>query len=169
MYYLAVWLGGFRFVPGDKGSLAELPGGPAGQRGDVLRAVLLRPGQSCPPGQSDRGTDWQQPGGRSGQLHRPLHRAISGNYQIVLLVTSLTSPHHHQGLRLTFPVDNSLQGCYSGRPTCVREDLGGEVSHLLSTWNNINTFLSGWLEVGNRLLASRHSDSDTVDVEEEIF
>ena len=66
-------------------------------------------------------------------------------------------------------MDNSLQGCYSARQTCLDNDLGGEVSHLLATWSHLNTFLAGWLEVGQRLLTSREEDSDTVDVEEEFF
>ena len=71
-----------------------------------------------------------------------------------------------QGLRLTFPVDDSLQDCYSGRQTCLTNDLPGELSHLLATSSQVSAFLAGWLEVGQRLLASRQEDSDSVDVEE---
>ena len=32
-----------------------------------------------------------------------------------------------QGLKLVFPVDNSLQGCYKQRESCVARDFSGEV------------------------------------------
>ena len=35
-----------------------------------------------------------------------------------------------QGLKLVFPVDNSLQGCYKDRASCVARDFQGEVSFL---------------------------------------
>ena len=38
-----------------------------------------------------------------------------------------------QGLKLVFPVDNSLQGCYKDRASCVARDFQGEVSFLRST------------------------------------
>ena len=66
-------------------------------------------------------------------------------------------------------MDNSLQECYSGRPTCLTNDLPGELGHLLASSTQVSAFLAGWLEVGQRLLASRQTDPDTVDVEEEYF
>ena len=66
-------------------------------------------------------------------------------------------------------MDNSLQDCYSGRATCLTNDLPGELSHLLARSGQVSAFLAGWLEVGQRLLSSRQMDSDTVDVEEEEY
>ena len=45
-----------------------------------------------------------------------------------------------QGLKLVFPVDNSLQGCYKQRESCVARDFSGEVGFVFFGVGNI--FLS---------------------------
>ena len=40
-----------------------------------------------------------------------------------------------QGLKLVFPVDNSLQGCYKDRASCVARDFQGEVSFIVCAFD----------------------------------
>ena len=46
-----------------------------------------------------------------------------------------------QGLKLVFPVDNSLQGCYKQRESCVARDFSGEVGFFLNFELGNNIFL----------------------------
>ena len=63
-------------------------------------------------------------------------------------------------------MDNSLQACYGDRQTCLAHDLPGELDHLLGRVREIKRFLSGWLDVGQKVLTLTQLDSDSVDVED---
>lgn len=90
-----------------------------------------------------------------------------------------------QGLDLTFPVDNSLQGCYNRRASCVNNDWGAEVTtnhyktqnifsnshqcqcqvgHLLGRATETGTLMSRWLQFGEKLMSLSSLDGDNVDV-----
>ena len=79
------------------------------------------------------------------------------------------TPGLSQGLNLTFPVTDSLQGCYEGRPSCVNNDLPGELDHLMLSASQFSSFLGGWLGTGQRLLSLWELEEDSVDVEAEYL
>ena len=72
-------------------------------------------------------------------------------------------------MSLAYPVDNSLQDCYRARETCLNNDLQGELDHLLVRAREVSTFLTGWLEVGRRLVTLTQMGEDSVDVEDETL
>ena len=153
--FLALWLGGLRNVPGTEGSLADL-------QGRDLCPFLPRTwtsGQGEP--HREPGTDR---GGGARQLQPALHRPVPGDLQ---LLHSRPVTVHVQGVDLAFPVDNSLQECYRGRHTCLNNDLQGELNHLLLRATEVKTFLTGWYEVGQKLVTLTQLGEDSVDVDEE--
>ena len=66
-------------------------------------------------------------------------------------------------------MSDSLQGCYEGRPSCVNNDLPGELGHLMLSASQVSSFLAGWLETGKRLLSLSALEEDSVDVEAEYL
>jgi len=47
--------------------------------------------------------------------------------------------------------EDSLDGCYKDRSSCVAGDIQGEVSHLVSRVSELRWFLGEWLGLAGRL------------------
>ena len=59
-----------------------------------------------------------------------------------------------QGLKLVFPVDNSLQGCYKQRESCVARDFSGEVGFSFFNFGEWNIFFLSARPLAHQLLWS---------------
>lgn len=55
------------------------------------------------------------------------------------------------GIPMTFPIDNSLAGCYKERESCVNKDFPAEVDHLLENMVAVKDFFWKWLELSEKI------------------
>lgn len=89
--------------------------------------------------------------GRSSSALHTLTESFGSN-DIAETSFNYTLPYlDTMGLSLTFPVDNSLQGCYNDRQSCMDDDLPGEVGNLMGNIATINEFGWRWWELSEKI------------------
>jgi len=71
------------------------------------------------------------------------------------------------GLKMRIPIDESLQGCYKNRESCVNKDFPAEVDHLLGNMVAVKDFFWKWLELSEKIgTLIDHDGYDGGDIED---